>query len=338
VTSYAHSELCSLNNKTYKIKEDMTTVTSAALHVLSWQGVFLAPDFVSPSEVSILRNLGKHIRNVQPLTAQNRGNLTEAFFLDEYLPLQSSVPSFTAELESRITNITGIPYHRDETSLLFTSQKPLLNPPSSVAYLHHDKNGRERRTVTMLLYLTTTKKDEDGGHTIFPSLPRALADPMTSVSSLAEKTTEHDSSVGQKLPKGWRTPSNEIANIAKRLTRGFKKGHYSMTDGSYGNPRDIWDRTAFKMVQKECNLARSGRNHALAVKPKAGDAVFFWSSYPDGRSNPLMFHTACVAVSGGSREAIQKFKEPVRSGHLNDFKEAVGGGGVQSGEFVGNEL
>lgn len=296
---------------------------AALLQVLSWQGVYLASNFVSPAEISVLQAIGQHIRHSQPNTTQHRGNLTEAFFLDEYQPTTTTVAadattttthdtSFTAELEARITNVTGIPYHRDETSLLFTSQQPLPNPPSSVAYLHHDKNGRTRRTVTMLLYLTTTDTDADGGHTLFPALPNALIDPTSSVPSTLRG--EYEPSISRKLPRGSRTPSNEVATIAKRLSQGFEDGHYSMTDGAYGNPRDVWDYTAFKLVQKECSLARKGMNHALAVRPQAGDAVFFWSSYPDGRPNPLMFHTACVAVGGGPREAIQKFKEPVRGG------------------------
>ena len=304
----------------------------ALLHVLSWQGVYLAPNFVSPSELTTLRSIGQNIRNVQPSTDQNRGNLTQAFFVDEYFGTNAgttSAPPFLLELEARITNVTGIPSHRDETSLLFTSQTPQPNAPSSVGYLHHDKNGRARRSVTMLLYLTTTTNDTHGGHTLFPALSRHLIDPLASMAPNSENSGDSGHSAAYQLPKGWRQPTSTVRNIAQRLSRGYHQGHLTLTDGSYGNARVMWDRTAFKLVQNECTLARTGKNHALAIAPKAGDAVFFWSSYPDGRTNPLMFHTACVAVGGAAREAMQKFKEPKWGNDASDLRRASHGEGTE---------
>ena len=304
----------------------------ALLHVLSWQGVYLAPNFVSPSELTTLRTIGQNIRNVQPSTDQNRGNLTQAFFVDEYFGTNAGTmtsPPFLLELEARITNVTGIPSHRDETSLLFTSQTPQPNAPSSVGYLHHDKNGRARRSVTMLLYLTTTTNDTHGGHTLFPALSRHLIDPLASMAPNSENSGDSGHSAAYQLPKGWRQPTSTVRNIAQRLSRGYHQGHLTLTDGSYGNERVMWDRTAFKLVQNECTLARTGKNHALAITPKAGDAVFFWSSYPDGRTNPLMFHTACVAVGGAAREAMQKFKEPKWGNDASDLRRASHGAGTE---------
>ena len=136
--------------------------------------------------------IGQNIRNVEPSTSQNRGNLTQAYFVDEYFgttAATTTAPPFLLELEARITNVTGIPSHRDETSLLFTSQTPQPNAPSSVGYLHHDKNGRARRSVTMLLYLTTTTNDTHGGHTLFPALSRHLIDPLASMAPNSGKNS-----------------------------------------------------------------------------------------------------------------------------------------------------
>lgn len=282
--------------------------TAALLQVLSWQGIFLAPNFIPSDEIHLYQTLGNNLRNALPsLGLLNRGNLTEANFIDQ---LDQPLPHYAKLLEERITNVTGIPYHRDETALLFTRQVPLhvKSPSSSVNFLHHDKNGRIQRSVTCLIYLTTTKEDKDGGHTIFPAIPKgiALMDPLKSMTASTTSTSRYN------LPNGWRQPASTTKIIAQRLAHGFQQGHRHLTDGSYGNKRDLWDRTAFKLVEKECVLARTGKNRGLAIRPKAGDAVFFWSSHADGRPNLLAWHTACVAIGGESREAIQKFKEPVR--------------------------
>jgi hypothetical protein len=301
------------------------------LSVLSWQGVFLAKNFLSTEEIHQFRHLGERLRASHPsLGLQNRGNLTEANFIDERE--DSILPDYARVLEDRITNVTGIPLHPDETSLLFTRQLPFPNPPSSVGYLHHDKNGRRRRTVTCLIYLTTTEQDEDGGHTLFPAIPRTLVDPLSIVGNndkVDGLTTDTDTDMlhSYQLPQGWRQPASVTRKVAARLSRGFQHGHLTLTDGSYGNERNLWDRSAFRLVQKECTLARKGKSNALSIRPKAGDAVFFWSSFADGRANPFLWHTACVAVSGGPREAIQKFKEPLVHNDVWEEEVETDGGG-----------
>ena len=49
----------------------------------------------------------------------------------------------------------------------------------------------------------------------------------------------------------------------------------------------------------------------MAVAPREGSALVFWSVAADGTPDPAMWHAGCIARSGGGRWALQKFKQPL---------------------------
>ena len=67
-------------------------------------------------------------------------------------------------------------------------------------------------------------------------------------------------------------------------------------------------------AQEECRRALRGEKSALgiAVRPRAGSALVFWSEQPDGTPAMDMWHTACNPrrVGGSGRWVLQKFKTP----------------------------
>ena len=57
----------------------------------------------------------------------------------------------------------------------------------------------------------------------------------------------------------------------------------------------------------QCLMA--GDSEVLSVQPKKGMALVTWHVQADGRPNHNVWHSACQALDGEHRYAIQKFKE-----------------------------
>ena len=89
----------------------------------------------------------------------------------------------------------------------------------AVRNLHHDKNGRENRVVTVLVYLTSAA-DNDGGHTLFPSLP---AVPCPRMRADVGGCTDVAGSFARKLAQLFHNGSR----VVDPLQRGGVSDHWS---------------------------------------------------------------------------------------------------------------
>lgn len=250
---------------------------------------FLLERFLSKLQVRRLRKVADLLFSAQGASGWEQNAVNDVF-----AALQVPMPELT-ELEESIANLTGIVPHSGETPLYLTRQLPGALPPGNFIHgIHHDKNYGERRTVTVLIYLSSGRSDEDGGHTLFPQIPR-------SKSFGAALRQSPDDAGGQ----------DPVPYLQQTFEHGFHLGRRELLPHELAEKaEDIWDEQALQLAERECELALQGQNHALAVRPREGSAVVFHNEYPDGRPDLQVWHTACHPVGGPLRIAVQKFKEP----------------------------
>lgn len=259
--------------------------------------VLMIRDFVSKREARSLKATAEKL-----FAVDNGPRWREAVYNTAFLQgphARELLTDEVMELERRIENITGISMHRDEALMMFTRHQPGAMPPGHfVRNVHHDKNTAERRTVTALVYLTSAKSDAEGGHTLFPTLPRL---------------PEADQAVGGT------EDDDPIPYLKDALAGAFRAGRRVLDNGELlGQHGEVWDDKALRLVQQECALALKGRSHVQAVRPRRGTALVFWHVRPDGTPNPLAWHAACHAAKGAPRFTAQKFKEPLMGNALED--------------------
>ena len=144
-----------------------------------------------------------------------------------------------------------------------------------VRNVHHDKNQRENRVVTVLVYLSSAREG-DGGHTLFPCLPARRGD-----------------TAGRK--------------IAQKMARDFGRLFDNGTRVIDTKLQSDFEMDLFQRCNTQCRLA--DKSQVLSVKPVKGTAIVFWSVEADGFPNHNVWHAACQALDGADRYALQKFKE-----------------------------
>mmetsp|Transcript_30465 Transcript_30465/g.44498 ORF Transcript_30465/g.44498 Transcript_30465/m.44498 type:complete len:240 (-) Transcript_30465:652-1371(-) len=208
------------------------------------------------------------------------------FFAKEHYERSKALRAF----EDRIARLTMVSHHADEAPAMFTRQIPgaaagTFVQDQKLRNVHHDKNQRENRVVTVLVYLSTAR-DGDGGHTLFPCLPAAASGGR-----------------GVKLAK-------DLQRDFRRLfDNGTRVIDQSLDKLSSPDKLDLFER-----CNKQCRLAHKAE--VLSVQPVKGTAIVFWNVQPDGQPNQYVWHSACQALGGPHRYALQKFKElPRISGH-----------------------
>mmetsp|Transcript_5132 Transcript_5132/g.12134 ORF Transcript_5132/g.12134 Transcript_5132/m.12134 type:complete len:316 (+) Transcript_5132:91-1038(+) len=265
----------------------------------TWLGknsVLLIRNFISKREALSLKSTAEKL-----FATQYGANWTDATYNLGFLKGGHVVKLVTQDvwaLENRIANLTGIPMNGPESRLQFTRQRPGAMPPGEfVRNVHHDKNNRKRRSVTVIVYLTSARSNADGGHTLFPTLPR----PARGEGAAADEEDD------------------PVPHFRDTLEAAFRQGYRSIADVS--NPNGVQDARTFGMAQRECALALEGRNRALAVRPRRGNALVLWHVRPDGSPNPLAWHAGCHARGGAGRFAAQKFKEPSEGEAFEDAPE-----------------
>ena len=143
---------------------------------IDWSGrVFTVENFLSDAEVDHIIEMG-----FGALTEMHGGDEWRAkHAYSNVLFLQKHYDNHRRTLnsiEERIARLTMIPPHPEEMNLMFTRQIPGVSPGGhlenqALRNVHHDKNTRENRVVTVLMYLSDAKKG-DGGHTLLPCLPQ----------------------------------------------------------------------------------------------------------------------------------------------------------------------
>ena len=157
-----------------------------------------------------------------------------------------------------------------------------------------DHCSRPACAQTVLIYLST-QTDAQGGHTIFPALPRADAPPESAALS-SYATAVRDAFWSGRRALGCRGEGGAGCGDA-----GGVVGH----------------------AEAECKRALSGGAHGVAVRAQEGSALVFWSEHADGSSDATMWHTACNARALGKhgRWVMQKFKRRMKG----DARGRLGG-------------
>lgn len=248
------------------------------LSELSEHRIFLVPDFVSRHEASTLRKYATaclrrrdEYKLVPPVGDVGRVSLGTA----ECLAAEHAV--LLARIEERMARLTGMPAHEGEETLLFTNVTPVGRDGPWFSNLHHDKNKQERREATILVYLSS-QSDEEGGHTIFPSLPRQ----------------------GANAASG--------APWAASMERAYGRGRRAL--GCQAESDDCGDEGGVvPHARAECERALTGTAHGVAVRPTLGTALVFFSVHPNGSADASMWHTGCLPrTTTNGRWAMQKFK------------------------------
>jgi len=256
--------------------------------------IFTMDDYLTENDILSMISLGNSMH-------RKRMGLQwpTAAFASEFLsdPDKTNAPQIVLDVERKIAMLTGISPHPGETPLMFMTQKPGALGAMFLRNIHHDHHGgRDKlesasrdRTVTVLVYLSDAE-DDDGGHTIFPTIPSQHQDAIHGVAS----------------------------KMARIFSQGFTRGERSMSpyneDGSgpsdNSKPGGDWNHDAYVTIENECKLALSKRNNVMVVKPKKGMALVFPSVLLNDKTipNPLTWHATCHATKGPPRRALQKYK------------------------------
>jgi len=261
------------------------------------------------------------------------------FFAKEHYERSKALRAF----EDRIARLTMVSHHADEAPAMFTRQIPgaaagTFVQDQKLRNVHHDKNQRENRVVTVLVYLSTAR-DGDGGHTLFPCLP-AAASGVRGV-KLA-KDLQRD--FRRLFDNGTRVIDQSLDKFSspdKLDLFGLFLAAYAFEKKSFCDTtlRACFETLLCKVAcpalvrfsrmtcllscvcacnaercNKQCRLAHKAE--VLSVQPVKGTAIVFWNVQPDGQPNQYVWHSACQALGGPHRYALQKFKElPRISGH-----------------------
>lgn len=282
--------------------------------------VYMVEDFASASEV---RDLRQHAwscleRKMDEAQEQRwlRFDLTPQPVVSDSIgsdncPEPSEATELLARIDERIGRLVGVPPHAGEEPMLVSLQQPGVTT-EPFENLHHDKiNGnKSRRSATVLIYLSSCD-DSEGGHTIFPALPPAEGAPVDPPALAAVESSLRAAYERGTRALGCQACAQQAAGPSPSAAEAAELEH------AHAHARD------------ECERARRGRSHALAVRPLAGAALVFWSTLSDGTPDPRMWHAGCLGV-GGQRWLLQKFKQPLPG----DAWEDAGGGQTTQTAFM----
>lgn len=127
--------------------------------------VLRVPSFLSRSECEALRELRNS--HVHARTAPHSHQPGERAEIGTWWLEPTS--HLVADVETRIGNLTGIARHDGESDVKLTSHAAPIAWRKRAYQLHHEKVAKPRRTLTVLVYLSSSHSDTDGGHTVFPA-------------------------------------------------------------------------------------------------------------------------------------------------------------------------
>ena len=281
---------------------------SAAASLSGEHRIYSVPSFISNEEASTLLRMAR--RCFGRRRAATAGNV-------QLPPVPIGSPSCEAgaqavllsRVEERIAQLTEMPTHEGEETLMFSQMRAAGADGPWFQNVHHDKNKQERREATVLIYLSS-QRDDEGGHTVFPTLPHPTK-PLNG------------------------TTRAKLEAHAVGVRDAFAGGRRAL--GCRDEPGCIDAGGLVAHTEAECSRALSGEESSLALRPTRGTALVFWSVRPDGSPDSAVWHTACIARALGAsgRWAMQKFK----SRTLADFSTcaapagpALGPAGLETGD------
>lgn len=259
-------------------------VDRAKLRVVSRDPLVYAVDnFLSNTEVDAMIELGKQHMHAK---WHSKGQWDKILAYEGvFMPnIESMMTEEQLDVEERIARLTGIPRRPSENGMMFSFANPGTHP--ILRNVHHDKNADEKRTATVLIYLSTTPGHEHGGHTIFPTVPGTTSEKSKKFTSILSRIFSQAFSSGMK-----------ILEVVQKTQ-----------DTSDNNDGKMWNPRVFKAVSQDCERAKQEDSRSLTVLPQAGTAVVFFSENDDETPDPRTWHAACFPSSGPQRFALQKFK------------------------------
>ncbi len=243
--------------------------TPGELQVVDWPArIFTVDNFISRKEADHLIEMGR-----RALTAEvgDEWRTRHAYSTVFYGPTDYDDGNTLQNIEERINRLTMIGPHKDEANIMFTRQLPGFMPGNdldnqALRNVHHDRNVRENRAVTVLVYLSTAGED-DGGHTLFPCLPR-------------------------QVTGGYPPPASakQLADSLAATFRGLYENGTRVIEAAGQHPGG----STFDTIN-ECNrqCAMVSQSQVLSIRPKRGMAVVIWHVHPDGTPN----HAAVRIIS-----------------------------------------
>ena len=272
--------------------------------------IFLVPNFASRSEcMSLIKFASECLSRKLVPDGEDR-----AIVGSQWCPVSGRrTADLLSRMEERIARLTGLPSHEEEETLSFRRLEAVGADGPWFANLHHDKNKQDGRVATVIVYLSSSSADADGGHTIFPALPRRRDDTPDA---------------------GWQTDA-DLERFQSAARQAYAQGRLALgcRDHSAGCG-DVGGLAAH--AEAECERALQGAQRGVAVRPRVGSALVFWSEHPNGQAADTMWHTACNPrhwQGGGARWVMQKFKTPPQPHEGETVGSAAKAGAVERDEL-----
>ena len=259
--------------------------------------IFMVPGFVSDDEaVSLRRFAGRCFER----GAANPAD-PEHVTLGSSKCKAGSSAVLLARIEERLARLTGVVVHEGDDAIAFSNLRAVGRHGPWMNNVHHDKNKQSAREVSALVYLSTVR-DEDGGHTIFPALPKRAEE-----GGAASATTSATAAV-------------DAFRQQVRAEYASGKRALGCRDPVSGKAQpsceaDLAAGGAVTLAEAECERALTRQEHGLAVRPTMGMALLFWSAREDSEADADMWHAGCLPRADGpmGRWLLHKFKSPLRT-------------------------
>ena len=307
--------------------------------------IFVVNGFLSSSEAASLRKFAAGCLSRK--TALDLSMEPRAVVGSPSCP-PGSAAVLLSRVEDRIAQLTGMDAHEDEETISFQHTAAVGAVGPWFENLHHDKNKQPRRKATVrqsrlagpqsssasaacsltnsrlrlrslvsppqvIAYLTSTT-DEEGGHTIFPTLSSGLEASEAASENGDGKDEGGSGSSGSSGSSGPGGAAEAMRGYRRAAQDAYARGKRALgcRDSSAGCG-DVGGLVAHS--EAECKRALRGSSFArgLAIRPQAGRALVFWSEGTDGEADAQMWHTGCLARHFGAehgRWILQKFKSP----------------------------
>lgn len=200
--------------------------------------------------------------------------------------LDAKQDALVRRIEARIGNLTGLERHGGEVDMKLTAHASQPRRSTRAYSLHHEKIAKPRRVLTVLVYLTSSAADADGGHTVFPATSspaaarafRAITPPLGQYYRVDDNPNTAHRSMSDTV--GLLSPEARADAHVRQAQQSADEACDAAAAGDAASARELSDDAATPSVMSSALDAirrlAGGSHAALATRPVAGTAVIWY--------------------------------------------------------------